>query len=468
MKRLLPDSIAGWVIVVLIAGLAASQVVTLAINYNTRSSTATVLEHFGLAERIADVVRLAAATPAGQRSAVLSAFTSGTLHVAWGPVPAVDDVETADSRAEMFSTVLQSALWDVPWRHLRVAFAPASADAAATASGSRPRDRTTSLGRTLDEILSEHSRVPVLQVALQLGDMSWLNFAAPFVQAPSGFPNRAVLMLIAAALVVVALSIWAVRRLTEPLGTLARAAEKFGCDVNAAPLPESGARELRQATHAFNLMQDRLQRFVRDRVQMTAAISHDLRTPITRLRLRAEFVDDDDQRRKMLADLTDMEAMIDSTLAYAREEASTETRANVDLVSLVESVCEDRPDVALAVDGGIDGRLLYVCRPLAIRRCFANIVDNAVKYGRQARVRLGATDAEVCLTVDDDGPGIPVAAQERVFLPFERLDTSRSAELGGTGLGLSIARTIARAHGGEIALANRNDGGLRVTITLPR
>jgi signal transduction histidine kinase len=155
-------------------------------------------------------------------------------------------------------------------------------------------------------------------------------------------------------------------------------------------------------------------------------------------------------------------------LAFAREEASTETRANVDLVSLVESECEDRPDVTLAVDPAIDGRLLYVCRPLAMRRCLANIVDNAVKYGHRARVRLTATAAEVSMTVDDDGPGIPVAAQERVFLPFERLDASRSAGLGGTGLGLSIARTIARAHGGEVALANRPEGGLRVTITLPR
>jgi signal transduction histidine kinase len=468
MRRFLPDSIAGWVIVVLIGGLAASQVVTLAINYNIRSRTATVLEHFGLAERIADVVRLTAATPAEQRAATLSAFTSGTLSVGWSRAPTVDDVETADDRAEMFSTVLQSALWDVDWRNLRVAFAPASAASVPDASSGRPRDRTTTVGRTLDEILAEHSRVPVLRVSLQLNDDSWLNFAAPFVEVPRGFPDRAILMLAVAAIVVLVLSIWAVRRLTQPLETLAQAAGKFGRDINVGPLPESGARELRQATHAFNLMQERLQRFVRDRLQMTAAISHDLRTPITRLRLRAEFVEDEEQRRKMLADLADMEAMIDSTLAFAREEASTEERSNVDLVSLVESVCEDRADVTLEVDSGVDGRLLYVCRPVAIRRCLANVVDNAVKYGDRARVRLAATGSAVSISVDDDGPGIPVEAQERVFLPFERLDTSRSAGLGGTGLGLSIARTIAHAHGGEVVLANRPEGGLRVTITLPR
>jgi signal transduction histidine kinase len=468
VRRFLPDSIAGWVIVVLISGLAVSQVVTLAINHSTRSRAATVLEHFRLAERIADVVRLVGDAPEAQRPALLASFKSGTLRVAWSGAPAVGDLETDDARAQLFSNVMQAALWDVPWRTLRVSFRPAAIGTAVKSPGGRPSDRTTSVGRSIDEILAQHSRVPVLQVALQLDDSSWLNFAAPFVEAPEGFSAASLLLLGLAACVVVALSVWAVRRLTAPLGTLARAAEQLGCDVNAAPLPESGARELRQATHAFNLMQARLQRFVHDRVQMTAAISHDLRTPITRLRLRAEFVDDEEQRRRMLSDLDDMEAMIDSTLAFAREEASTEAMANVDLVSLVESVCEDRPAVALELGDSVESRLLHVCRPLAIRRCLANIVDNAVKYGRRARVRLDATPSSVILAVDDDGPGIPQADQERVFAPFERLDSSRNAESGGTGLGLSIARTIARAHGGEVTIANRSPGGLRVTIALPR
>jgi len=468
MRRLLPDSIAAWVIVVLISGLAVSQVVTLGVNYNTRTRAATVLEHFRLAERMADVVRLVGSVPPAQRTAMIGAFTSGTLKVAWGGVPAVGGVETDDWRAQLFSDVLQAALWDVPWRALRVSFTPAALDAIDSPPGGRPADRTTSLGRSLAEILAQHSRVPVLQVALRLSDDSWINFAAPFVEAPGIFSSGSLLLLGLAALVIAALSIWAVRRLTAPLDTLARAAEQLGRDVHAAPLPETGAREVRQATHAFNLMQERLQRFVHDRVQMTAAISHDLRTPITRLRLRAEFVEDEDQRRKMLGDLADMEAMIDTTLAFAREEASTEAKSNVDLVSLVGNVCEDRPDVTLDVAEGVESRLLYVCRPLAVRRCLANIVDNAVKYGHCARVRLDASPERVTVRVDDDGPGIPSQDQERVFAPFERLDTSRNAETGGTGLGLSIARTIARAHGGDVTVANRSAGGLRVMITLPR
>jgi signal transduction histidine kinase len=215
-------------------------------------------------------------------------------------------------------------------------------------------------------------------------------------------------------------------------------------------------------------MQERLQRFVHDRVQMTAAISHDLRTPITRLRLRAEFVEDEEQRRKMLADLADMEAMIDTTLTFAREEASTEPKANVDLLSMIGNVCEDRPQVSLEIGPDLGSRFSYPCRPLAIQRCVGNVVDNAVKYGGCARVRLDASPSSVTVAVDDDGPGIPLEEQERVFAPFERLETSRNAETGGTGLGLSIARTIARAHGGDVTMANRSAGGLRVTIVLPR
>jgi len=468
MKRFLPDSIAGWVIVVLISGLAVSQVVTLAIHYNTRSRAEAVLEHFRLAERIADVVRLIETADEAQRPPLLAAFTSGTLHVAWSGAPAVDDIETADARAKLFSDILQAALWDVPWRTLRVSFTPAQPRSAAELPGGRPTNRTTRVGRSLDDILTQHARVPVLRLALQLDDASWLNFEAPFVETSGTLSAESLLLLGLVALIVVGLSIWAVRRLTAPLETLARAAEQLGRDVHAAPLSEGGAREMRQATHAFNLMQERLQRFVHDRMQMTAAISHDLRTPITRLRLRAEFVEDEEQRRKLLRDLDDMEAMIDATLAFTREEASTEAMASVDLVSLAETVCEDRAEVTLELGASIEPRLLCICRPVAMRRCLANLVDNAVKYGYSARVRLELASEFVTIRIDDDGPGVPVADQERVFAPFERLDSSRNSDSGGTGLGLSIARAIARAHGGDVTIENRREGGLRVTLSLPR
>ncbi len=469
MRRLLPDTFAGWVIVVLIGGLALSQCVTLAVNYRTRTSTATVLEHFRLAERVADVVRLVGSSPPGQRERMLASLAGPTLRASWGTRPAIADAPPRDWHAQLFDEVVQSALWDVPWRELRVSLreAPPQPTGPAVAQP-RKAAATPGVAQSVDEILAEHERAAVLNVSLQLDDQSWLNFEAPLVEERNVASRWSVPLLALAALAILAASVWAVRRLTAPLTTLADAAEQLGRDVNAAPLSESGPQELRQAAHAFNLMQERLQRFIRDRTLMVAAMSHDLRTPITRLRLRAEFVEDEEQRRRMLADLADMESMVDSTLAFVREEASTEATASVDLVSLVASACEDRPGVSVRFDPAVASRLPYVCRPVSLTRCLANVVDNAVKYGGTAEVGLAATDSSITIVVEDRGPGIAAGDRERAFAPFTRLDPSRNRDTGGTGLGLTIARTIARAHGGDVGLEDRPGGGLRVTLTLPR
>ena len=301
----------------------------------------------------------------------------------------------------------------------------------------------------------------MLRLALQLDDASWLNFEAPFVETSGTFSAGSLLLLGLVALLVVGLSIWAVAasphhwrrwpgRPSSWDATFTRAAHGGRSAGDAAghacvQLDAGTFTALRARSHAD------------DRGDLD-----DLRTPITRLRLRAEFVEDEEQRRKLLRDLDDMEAMIDATLAFTREEASTEAMASVDLVSLAETVCEDRAEVTLELGASIEPRLLCVCRPVAMRRCLANLVDNAVKYGYTARVRLELASEFVTIRIDDDGPGVPVADQERVFAPFERLDSSRSSDSGGTGLGLSIARTIARAHGGDVTIENRREGGLRV------
>lgn len=306
-------------------------------------------------------------------------------------------------------------------------------------------------------------------VSLRLPDMSWLNFAAP-VESPEPFWSlRFVLSMVVMLLAVGILSALVVRHLTRPLATFARAAQRLGVDVKSPPLPQSGPAEVRQATQAFNEMQNRIRRFVEDRTQMVAAISHDLGTPITRLRLRAEFIEDEEQRKKMLADLEDMERMVSSTLSFARDEAAGEPRAPVDLRTLLQRVCDDMEDAGhtVSLDVG-DNAVAYGCQPVALRRALTNLVDNAIKYGRQTRVSLDGTTDTVLIRIDDDGPGIPEELREEIFKPFQRLETSRSRETGGTGLGLTVARTIIRAHGGDVTLVNRSEGGLRVEVRLPR
>ncbi|NOX40459.1 MAG: HAMP domain-containing protein [Alphaproteobacteria bacterium] len=260
-----------------------------------------------------------------------------------------------------------------------------------------------------------------------------------------------------------------VKRMTEPLQSLSLAADKLGTDVQAPAIPETGPEEVRRTAHAFNMMQTRIRRFVEDRTQMLGAIAHDLATPLTRLRLRAEFLKDEDVRTKMLRDLDDMQHMVASTLSFIREDATSEPQASVDLGSLLARVCDDFTDSGAEVSlDEIPRWVLVDCRPIALRRALGNLIGNAIKYGHRAKVSLLIEPTKLGICIDDDGPGIPEARREDVFQPFHRLDQSRNFETGGTGLGLAVARTIVRAHGGDIHLSDRPNGGLRAELRLPR
>jgi signal transduction histidine kinase len=312
--------------------------------------------------------------------------------------------------------------------------------------------------------------------SLRLPDGPWLNLR---VEVPAPRPWHSPTFLIAFLVMTAAaaaLTLWAVRRLTLPVRALAEAADRLGRDVNAPPLPERGPAEVATAAHAFNTMAGRIRRFVGDRTQMLAAIGHDLRTPITRLRLRAEFMEDDEQRGKMLRDLDEMEAMIAATLAFARGDAAAEATVPLDLAALCRTVLDEaadaRPEAAANIAYAGPERLVVPVRPVAMKRALANLVGNALAYGGAARLTLSPPAAPrqpLRLVVEDDGPGIPPAELEAVFQPFRRLEASRNRETGGAGLGLPIARNILRAHGGDVVLRNRAGGeaGLEAVATLP-
>ncbi len=283
-----------------------------------------------------------------------------------------------------------------------------------------------------------------------------------------GFATAFIVMIVLGGVVITL----AVRQLLVPVKTLARAAEEFGRDVvNAKPLPETGPVEIVTAARAFNTMAARIRRFVEDRTFLLTAIGHDLRTPITRLKLRAEYMEDEEQRAKMLADLDEMEAMVAATLAFGKDIAAAEPVVRLDLASLLRTILDEAADIdpenagALSYQG--PEHMPVSGRPLALKRAFSNLVTNALKYGDAARVTLHPpAKGIVRIDIDDNGPGISADQMEAVFEPFRRLETSRNRETGGSGLGLSIARNILRAHGGDIQLSNRRDG-LRATVTLP-
>jgi signal transduction histidine kinase len=313
------------------------------------------------------------------------------------------------------------------------------------------------------------------RVNVPLRDRRWLIAESH----PTAAPNAEIVHVTAAfaigAIVIALTSSLVLRRVTRPLRALEGAALHFARDLDAQPLPEQGPTDIRRVTHAFNQMQEQLRRYVSDRTTMLAAISHDLRSPLQRLKFRADFMGDDEQREKMLRDLRDMETMIAATLDFARSDADAEPTMLNDLSGLLSTVAEDLTESGyrVAVENA-PPRLLYPCRVQALRRAIENLALNAAKYGGAARLslrtdstRTGGIGGVVVITVDDDGPGLPADELERVFTPFYRKESSRNTETGGTGLGLSIARSIARGHGGDIVLVNRPGGGLTARLSLP-
>lgn len=268
---------------------------------------------------------------------------------------------------------------------------------------------------------------------------------------------------LAVGIVVVA----SVRHQTRPLRDLAEAAEKFGRGEDVPPLVARGPREIAVAIRAFDTMRDRLHRYVTDRLRLLAAVSHDLRTPLTTLRLKAEFVDDEAVRDDLVATLDELTAITDSTLAFSRAEASREASEPLDLDELGREIVEEfrlsGADATITAEAPVP----FVGHPVALKRAVRNVVENAIRYGRRARVSVFADRAGVHIWVDDDGPGIPQARIGEAFEPFVRIEPSRNRETGGSGLGLSIARSVVHAHGGTIEARNRPGGGLRITILLP-
>ena len=310
-------------------------------------------------------------------------------------------------------------------------------------------------------------RGPTTLIAVPVLDGGWLWFSVFAESRPESQVIRPVYW-IAVVAVVALFALWAAWRTAAPMRRFAAAADRFGVDVYAPPLPEQGSGELRRAVRAFNRMQERLRRYVDDRTMLLAAVSHDLRTALTRLRLRSELMDKGEPRDKILADLDEMQAMLQASLDFARDAAAAEERTRVDLSALLQALCDDCADAGQDVRYAGSDQVLLEGRPVALRRAFANLIDNAVRYGGEAEVTLEDRGETVDVTVADRGPGIPPDKREQVFAPFRRLETSRSRDTGGTGLGLAVARSAIRAHGGDIAIEERPGGGLVFRASLPR
>ena len=307
----------------------------------------------------------------------------------------------------------------------------------------------------------------VALVSMKLPDASWINVSLFAAGLPKTSRHGTLVSTSMMALGVVLLSLLVVRWLTQPLRTVVDAVSRLTPGAITQPVPEVGPREVRDLAHAFNAMQRRINTLVDTRTRALAAVSHDLRTPLTRVKLRAEDIPDEALRSAVVRDIGEMEQMIEATLSYLRGEASSEPQRALDLAALIRTIVEDARETGQSVELNAATKIIVNGRLIGLKRAVGNLVGNATRYGRHVAVTALAGHGFVQLHIDDDGPGIPEDQLQTVLEPFVRLEDSRNRDTGGVGLGLTIAKSNIEADGGTLVLANRVDGGLRVTVTLP-
>lgn len=451
MKRLLPRTVTGQLIAAAMIAFIVSQAAMIAIIADERQAADREWWSGYILSRIASVVELLDRTPDTLHAHVLSA--SDTQYLTFDITTQGPDAQTGIDEQSLYLSELRAMIPKQPSKVL--------VDV-----------RDTSWSEILAFWLAKWRNLPPpqidpwLEASVQLNNGRWLNLeVAPRLDPPSFalllIPVATMLAIFGSTIIIL------IRHVTRPIEKLAVAADAFGRGEDVNPVPVSGPAEIRQAIEAFNNMRERLSRFVLDRTKMLAAVGHDLRTPITTMRLRAEFIEDDETRARFLSSLEEMQHMTEAALSFAKEEAAAEPTKTVDLNALVQTVCSDQADMNRDVRYDENGRLLYRCRPNSLKRAVRNLVENAVIHGKCARVSLNGPAKDISITIEDDGPGIPETHMAQVFAPFVRLDESRGQETGGIGLGLAIARSIVRGHGGDIQIKNRPEGGLSATVRLP-
>lgn len=458
-----PRSLAGQLIALILAAIVVSQLFTLWLFTDERRAALLELAGGTVVSRTAALVELLDETPPQLHDQIRNAASSPLLYYWISAGPALE--ETGSSAVDLrIRHNLQRELGED--RTIRSKVGRNISVPHYHRPGRNVRQRDFNQQRT-----DKRRNIPlIVAMSVQLDSGRWLNMAARvYFQRTSLIRTFITVGIMAIAVtVIIALSI---RRLTRPLKDLAQAADQLGRGDDAERVTEAGPPEVRGAIRAFNVMQERLTRFIRDRTAMLAAISHDLRTPITSLRIRAEFIEDEENRSRVIQSLDEMQRMVEATLAFAKDEANREESSRVDLAEFLDAIVTDYQDMKQPVT--LEGeppseRLVFAFRPIAMRRALRNLIDNAVRYGGEARVGFTAGTDSVTITIRDRGPGIPEEQLERVFEPFLRLESSRSEETGGIGLGLAIARSNIHAHGGTLTLANAVGGGLVVSVILPK
>jgi signal transduction histidine kinase len=406
------------------------------------------LENTGLLNEAADIARIAEATAPMQRASMASAATTSRFSVHWYPGDSAVAREL-DSSSRTTDSAAVRRYFDGTLRKT-ITFSP---------------DALQSIPSGI--AYNRNNASSTYMLAVRLSDQSWLIFTA--LSRTWGLPMiwRETLWLCFLAISILLVSAFAARQVSKPVKELANAVRRFRIDAESAPIAETGPREISNVIKVFNDMQAQIRKFVAYRTTMLAAMSHDLRTPLTRVRLRGEFIEDPEQQSRLFRDVDEMQQMIDGALAFYRDDAVSEAVTAIDLGALLLTIVNDYADQHTEIAYAGPAHAPYAGRPVALKRAFTNVMDNAIKYATPPAVELSSGISQWIVSIKDRGPGIPPDAMNSVFRPYFRVDRSRNRVTGGVGLGLTAAQTIFRGHGGDIVLSNMPQGGLEARIILP-
>ncbi|MBB4124407.1 ATP-binding protein [Martelella radicis] len=465
MRALLPRTLRGQIIALIVVALAIAQALTLWLFVDQRALAVRSALAIEAADRAGSTARLLEDAPQDLRSEILQAASSSLVRFTIGQTPLVSS-EAGNAPNWIERRIRAVFATDDP-RTIRVDLHTDQPRPPPRAGPVPGAGQMHGMGQMRPPPGQPPVSATALDLSIALADGSWLNVTSRFRDPPYQWVwSEALPFALTAGFLAVVL--WfALSRLTGPLRRLAAAADRLGRGEDVEPIAATGPEEMSRLAVSFNEMQARLDRFVRERTQLLGALGHDLRSPLTALRVRAEMVDEEETRERMVATIEEMREMVEATLSFSRGMAMNEPVETVELQTFLSDLAgeliETGHDVTTAAIADAELRL----RPLSMRRALRNLIENAVRYGKRATISAAAENGSAVIKIEDEGAGIAGDQLDRVFEPFVRLETSRSRETGGVGLGLSIARTAILAHGGGIALENRPTGGLRVTVTLP-
>jgi len=460
MMYLLPKRLAGQLILLLLSMLVASQLITLFISLSETDNMLTRVQDNRILKMSASAVNTIEKIPVANHTEIAKLMTTYRVHYHFSDEPSIPTylLKGDDGRVNMLKSLLNQ-----PYEKVYIHQYPA------------PPNRIVTVSKYyLDYLLSFEYRNPqnadrpiLFSTSIMLEQGRWFNMDLHYRKPLPSYALLALSSLLVVSLIASLIVVFSIKRITKPLKELTTKAQLLGVGEEIEPIIEQGPEDIKDTITAFNTMQLRLQNIITHRTRSLAAMSHDLRTPLTSLRLHAEFIDDVETQAHIVNKIDEMEQITKATISFAKQDQWSEKRKQVDLVALIDSLCQDLSDIGIAVECQLNDKISYSCRPIALRRVFSNLIENGVKYGKSVSVKILEEKEQIKITISDQGPGIEQTQQQRLFEPFERLDESRNHQSGGLGLGLTIALTIIRGHGGDITLHNGESRGLDVIVSLP-